>query len=108
MTEKVGKVTLDMTYYPGEDFYSDGTIEDELLAIAKDHNPQEFPEIIEKKKNWPVFYHLSPFRTNVIDWIPIKKTDKVLDTKEKMYQRNYLILCPCGDCMCLHIRGQRN
>lgn len=79
MTEKVGKVTLDMTYYPGEDFYSDGTIEDELLAIAKDHNPQEFPEIIEKKKNWPVFYHLSPFRTNVIDWIPIKKTDKVLE-----------------------------
>lgn len=79
MTEKVGKVTLDMTYYPGEDFYSDGTIEDELLAIAKEHKPQEFPEIIEKKKNWPVFYHLSPFRANIIDWLPIKKTDKVLE-----------------------------
>ena len=25
MTEKVGNVTLDLTYYPGEDFYSDGT-----------------------------------------------------------------------------------
>ncbi|MBQ3163014.1 MAG: methyltransferase domain-containing protein [Lachnospiraceae bacterium] len=79
MTEKVGKVTLDLTYYPGEDFYSDGTIEDELLAIAKEHKPDEFPEIIEKKKNWPVFYHLSPFRTNIIDWLPIKKTDKVLE-----------------------------
>ncbi len=79
MTEKVGNVTLDLTYYPGEDFYSDGTIEDELLAIVKEHKPQEFPEIIEEKKNWPVFYHLSPFRTNIIDWLPIKKTDKVLE-----------------------------
>lgn len=79
MTEKIGNVTLDMTYYPGEDFYSDGTIEDELLAVAKEHKPQEFPEIIEQKKNWPVFYHLSPFRANIIDWLPIKKTDKVLE-----------------------------
>ena len=79
MTEKIGNVTLDMTYYPGEDFYSDGTIEDELLAIAKEHKPQEFPGIIEQKKNWPVFYHLSPFRANIIDWIPLKKTDKVLE-----------------------------
>lgn len=79
MTKKVGNVTLDMTYYPGEDFYSDGAIEDELLAIAKEHAPAEFPRIIEKKKNWPVFYHLSPFRANVIDWLPIKKTDKVLE-----------------------------
>lgn len=79
MTEKVGNVTLDLTYYPGEDFYSDGTIEDELLAIVKEHKPQEFPRIIEEKKNWPVFYHLSPFRTNIIDWLPIKKTDKVLE-----------------------------
>ncbi len=79
MTEKVGNVTLDLTYYPGEDFYSDGTIEDEMLAIVKEHAPWEFPEIIEQKKNWPIFYHLSPFRTNIIDWLPIKKTDKVLE-----------------------------
>ena len=35
MKEMVGKVTLDLTYYPGEDFYSDGTIEDEILTIYK-------------------------------------------------------------------------
>ena len=26
MTEKIGNVVLDMTYYPGEDHYSDGDI----------------------------------------------------------------------------------
>lgn len=79
MTEKIGKVVLDMTYYPGEDYYSDGTIEDKILTIVKEHDKQEYPELIAKEKSWPVFYHLSEFRTNIIDWLPISKTDKVLE-----------------------------
>ncbi len=77
--EKIGKVVLDLSYYPGEDFYSDGTIEDEMLEIAMNNEPDSFPQIIEQKKSWPIFYHLSSFRTNIIDWLPIKKTDKVLE-----------------------------
>lgn len=77
--EKIGSVTMDLTYYPGEDFYTDGTIEDEMLEIAMNNPPEHFPRIIEERKSWPIFYHLSPFRTNIIDWIPFKKTDKVLE-----------------------------
>ena len=40
MGERIGKVFLDTTYYPGEDLYSDGAIEDEMLAIARDHAPE--------------------------------------------------------------------
>ena len=29
--EKIGGITLNYTYYPGEDLYSDGDVEDELL-----------------------------------------------------------------------------
>lgn len=79
MTEKIGNVVLDLTYYPGEDYYSDGTIEDEILKIVKEHGVEEYPEMIAQEKSWPVFYHLSPFRTNIIDWLPIKKTDKILE-----------------------------
>ena len=79
MTEKIGNVVLDMTYYPGEDHYSDGDIEDELLQVAMEHEEEEFPKIIEERKSWPFFYHLSPFRTNIIDWLPFKKTDRVLE-----------------------------
>ena len=77
--ETVGSVTLDLTDYSGEDLYSDGAIEDVLLDIAKKNPPSEFPRIIAEQKSWPVFYHLSPFRTNIIDWLPFKKTDKVLE-----------------------------
>lgn len=77
--EKIGNVVLDYTYYEGQDFYTDGEIEDEMLDIAMNHPAEQFPEIIEERKSWPVFYHFSPLRSNIIDWIPFKKTDKILE-----------------------------
>ena len=58
MTEKIGKITLDYKHYPGEDFYCDGDVEDELLQIAKNYSPVEFQRIIEERSQWPVLYHL--------------------------------------------------
>ncbi len=77
--EKIGNVVLDLTCYPGEDLYTDGTIEDEMLDIVRQNAPEAFPEIIEQKKSWPIFYHLSEFRPNIINWLPLKKTDKILE-----------------------------
>lgn len=77
--EKIGGVIMDYTYYAGQDLYSDGAVEDEMLDIAMNNSPEHFLQIIEEKKSWPIFYHFSPLRTNIIDWIPFKKTDKVLE-----------------------------
>lgn len=73
MTENIGKITLDYSKYPGEDFYCDGAVEDELLDIVKNHSPEEFVKIIQERKSWPVLYHLSPLRENIVDWIPMEK-----------------------------------
>lgn len=80
MTEEViGKIKLDYTYYPGKDFYCDGEIEDELLGIVQNHSREEFRAIIEEKASWPVLYHLSPLRENIVEWIPIEPGAKVLE-----------------------------
>lgn len=79
MAEKIGKVTLDYSKYPGEDYYCDGAEEDQLLEIVKNYSTDMFPRIIEEEKNWPILYHLSPLRENIVDWIPMKNTDKVLE-----------------------------
>ena len=42
MREKIGKVALDYSFYPGVDLYSDGQVEEELLEIAKNHSREEF------------------------------------------------------------------
>lgn len=78
-TEKIGKVTLDYTFYPGEDYYCDGLVEDELLHIAKNHAPAEFPALIEERASWPVLYHLSAQRENIVSWLPLTKDMKVLE-----------------------------
>lgn len=79
MTEQIGNVTLDETYYGGTDLYCDGEVEDTLLAIARDHSEEEFARIIEEQKSWPVLYHLSRFRENIISWLPLTRDSKVLE-----------------------------
>lgn len=77
--EKIGKVTLDYTYYPGEDKYSDGSIEDEMLEIAKKYREEEYGKVIAEKKSWPILYHFSHIRENIIDWLPMTGKEKVLE-----------------------------
>lgn len=79
MTETIGKVKLILDQYPGEDFYSDGAVEDELLSIARDCSVVEYQKIIEERKSWPILYHLSSLRENIVEYLPIIKKDKVLE-----------------------------
>ena len=46
MNEKIGKVTLNLDYYEGQDFYSDGVIEEHLLELVKHHEPEEYQDFI--------------------------------------------------------------
>ena len=78
--EKIGKVTLDYEFYPGEDVYCDGAIEDTLLEIVKEHPYEEdYEKIITDMESWPVLYHLSGLRGNIVSWIPMDKDTKVLE-----------------------------
>lgn len=78
-TDQIGKITLDYSRYGGEDLYCDGQVEDELLEIVKACPPDRYGDIISEKKSWPVLYHLSPLRENIVEWLPIDKSKKVLE-----------------------------
>lgn len=79
MIEYIGKVSLDYSYYTGNDSYSDGFIEDELLSIVKRHSEKDFDKVILESYNWALFYHLSILRKNIIEWIPSNKKREVLE-----------------------------
>ena len=79
MQEKIGKVTLDYEFYPGEDLYSDGPVEKELLEIAKNYGEEELNQIIAEKNSWPILYHFSHIRQNIVEWLPITRNQKVLE-----------------------------
>ena len=42
---------LNLTFYKGEDTYSDGPVEDELLEAVQDMD--NVPEILYKSNSWP-------------------------------------------------------
>lgn len=77
--ERIGKVSLNLAHYPGEDLYCDGAAEDELLGIARDYAEVEYPKIIEERRSWEILYHLSAQRENIVEWLPIDKSMKVLE-----------------------------
>ena len=108
MTEQVGKITLDYTYYPGEDFYCDGAIEQEILEIAKKYSPLEFPKIIEERKSWPILYHLSELRENIVDWLPMNKDMKVLEVGSGCGAITGALARKAGEVTCIDLSKQRS
>ncbi|MDE6963716.1 MAG: class I SAM-dependent methyltransferase, partial [Lachnospiraceae bacterium] len=115
MPEQIGRVSLYYKHYAGEDLYSDGKIEDELLSIVKNASKVEYASIIEESKSWPILYHLSPLRGNIVDWLPISPGDKVLEIgagcgaiTEKLSQKAGKVTCVDLSAKRSHINAYRN
>ena len=68
---------LNLNYYNGEDLYSDGEVEDELLQITKNH--KSFHNILKANSSWPILYHLSPLRANLLEWYPFNESASLLE-----------------------------
>ncbi len=57
---------LNLKYYKGVDTYSDGDIEDRILADLQIYDKVE--DILMSHTEWPYLYHLSPIRENLLEW----------------------------------------
>ena len=68
---------LNLDFYSGTDYYSDGDIEDELLEIVT--NNSDYSEILANDHRWPILYHLSPIRQNIINWYPFRDNSSCLE-----------------------------
>ena len=108
MTEKIGNITLDYEFYPGEDLYSDGDVEEEMLEIAGNHTEDEFPKIIEERGSWPIFYHLSPLRENIIEWVPLDKSMKVLEVGSGCGAITGALAKKAGSVTCIELSKRRS
>ena len=73
---QIGNVIIDYTYYKGLDLYTDGTIENEILNIVK--NGKEKEAILSSNK-WPILYHLSDIRENLLEWYQFCDKARILE-----------------------------
>lgn len=68
---------LNLTYYNGEDRYSDGNIEDVMLNMAK--KGISYEDLPREEVTFPLIYHFSPMRENILNWYPFKKDATILE-----------------------------
>ena len=108
MAEQIGKVILDDTFYPGEDLYCDGEVEDTLLSIVREYPESEYPRIIEENCSWPVLYHLSHFRENIVNWLPIDKSMKVLEVGAGCGAITGALSAKAGSVTCIDLSKKRS
>ncbi len=76
MTEKINGFTLNLDFYSGKDQYCDGEIEKDLLEICKGHRIEQ---ALEYRKEWPVLYHLSKTRENLLEWYAFDPNGSLLE-----------------------------
>ncbi len=105
---QIGKVKFNFDHYKGMDLYCDGDIEDVLLDIVKNNDSSKFQDIIEEKKNWPVMYHLSEQRANIIDWIPMNGSEKVLEVGSGCGAITGTLSSKAGSVTCVDLSKKRS
>lgn len=66
---------LNLEYYSGENHYSDGDIEEEILRIAREGKQLSELGTVE----FPILYHLSPVRENILNWYPFREEGVCLE-----------------------------
>lgn len=107
-TEEIGKVVLDYSRYSGEDLYCDGEVEDELLKIVRDCPAEDYAGLIEERKSWPILYHLSPLRENIVEWVPMEKSHRVLEVGSGCGAITGVLARKAGSVTCVELSRKRS
>ncbi len=108
MQEMVGRICINYDFYKGTDLYSDGDIEEKLLEFVQNHDESELETFIKKSKKWPVLYHFSTIRQNVVEWFPFDKDKTVLEIGSGCGAITGCLSDKCAKVTCVELSKRRS
>lgn len=73
------KPKFNLDYYKDEDLYSEGDIEDRIIQLIAENNPEDYSKTIYDNFNWSTYYHLSHMRKNILNWYPFDSKASILE-----------------------------
>lgn len=73
------KPKFNLDWYRNEDLYSDGDVEDLMIRLIAENEPENYTEAIYDNFSWPTYYHLIHLRKNVLNWYDFKPDSSVLE-----------------------------
>lgn len=63
---------------PVRDLYSDGDqVEEDILTVVREG--RDVTDVLVRDRRWPVLYHLSPERRNLLEWFPFAPGASLLE-----------------------------
>lgn len=101
------KPRFDLTWYNDEDLYSEGEIEDTIVDIIAQNEPEKYVQAIADHYCWSVFYHLTHMRKNILNWYPFTKKDSVLEIGCGMGAITGMLCDRCGDVTAVELSRKR-
>ena len=77
--EKNPKPQFNLKWYKEEDLYSEGDVEDLIIKLIAENEPEKYTRAIYNNFNWSTYYHLTHLRKNILNWYPFKEDCSVLE-----------------------------
>lgn len=80
MIEKLNPLPkFNLQWYKEKDLYSDGDIEDVIIKLISECDPENYEETIYNHFNWPVYYYLTHLRKNILNWYSFREKSSILE-----------------------------
>lgn len=73
------KPKFNLTYYKDEDLYSEGDIEDKMIQLIAESEPEDYSKVVYDNFSWSTYYHLTHLRKNILNWYPFQPEARVLE-----------------------------
>ncbi len=104
---KEPKPVFNTSFYKGEDLYSDGDVENEVIKIIAANPDTDYEKAISNNYSWPVFYHLTRIRQNLLNWYPFKEQSDVLEIGCGMGAITELLCKKCNSVTAVELSKRR-
>lgn len=75
----VPKPKLNLQWNKEKGVYSDGDVEDIIINHLIHNREDEFADILATQLSWPIYYHLTQKRKNILNWYPFKEGAETLE-----------------------------
>lgn len=98
---------FNLQWYKNEDLYSDGEVEDFIIKIIAENRPEDYSNAVYEQFNWPIYYHLSPLRKNILNWYKFKPDSSVLEIGCGMGAITNVLCDECKDVTAVELSRKR-
>ncbi len=107
MAQLTPRPRLNLTWYQNKDFYSEGEVEDTIVRLIAENEPENYVQAIADNFCWSVYYHLTHTRKNLLNWYPFSPQASVLEIGCGMGAVTSTLCDKCRDVVAVELSYRR-